>query len=635
MEIEASAGPTAKFRQQRASPTARYRAKRDEQAAAQPNYAVGLGRAIGQGATFGYADEAEAGMRALIDQNEGEDYTTAYTRIRDGVRGSNQAFGEANPVTSTVAEIAGAVGAALVPGLGTAGAAGRFIGGGATLAGRAGRTAVVGAAQGGLYGAGTANEIEDIPGSAAQGAVLGGALGGAVPVALKGGQAVWNTIRNKAKPELGAAARLAQAFERDGVTVDTVRRNLRAEAAAGRPATIADSAGKNVKMELDRVAQSPGAGSNAAEEFYSSRNRDQLRRISESMVSMAQVGTKNSDDVAATIATTMEQRSRAAKPLYDKAWQFQAELNDGIVQAYDTLIKSPAGQSAMKSAKKILNVEDFDGQPMMLRIQAVKEAIDDDIGALLRKGRNKQAGKLIELKNNLLANVDNANPSYAQAREVWSNGETYLKSVQSGRDLAKNATTATQVKQTYAKLSAVDREAFRMGVVDEIITQMRSNSAKEPNLINKLRSPEMRDKLTAVMTPKQARRFEKMIAGEDRMFEVGAGALRGSQTAGRTAVREEAERQSRGFEALWSVLELMTHGARNLAIQTATWLPRKIRDNFMARQNEILAGKLISRDPAILRMLQQNPPITTGGAASNPTVQAATVAGTAPVADVQ
>lgn len=118
-----------------------------------PEYFAGLGRSAAQGITFGTADEIEAFVRSLIGEE-------TYKKERDKIRAGLEQFRSDFPVEAYGTEIAASLPA---------------MGGAAATLGRLGvRGALKQAGIGGAaYGAGAAEEIEDVPVSAA----LGGALG--------------------------------------------------------------------------------------------------------------------------------------------------------------------------------------------------------------------------------------------------------------------------------------------------------------------------------------------------------------------------------------------------------------------------------------------------------------------------
>ena len=153
------------------------------------SFAAGLSRSLGQGITFGFADEAEAYIRSALGEGE-------YTKIRDDIRENLNKFRADEPAFAYGAEIGAAL---LTPG------------GAARLATKAGMKtiadkAVMAAAKrptaaagvgGAVYGAGTAEEIEDVPVAAGVSGVMG-----------MGGQVMAPTV-----------SRTAQALQRAGIPV--------------------------------------------------------------------------------------------------------------------------------------------------------------------------------------------------------------------------------------------------------------------------------------------------------------------------------------------------------------------------------------------------------------------------------
>ena len=126
-------------------------------------------RAAFQGITIGFGDEIEARYRA---SRSGKPYEEELENVRAEI----EAFKQAAPISSVATEVAGAIptalagGGAIRAGLSGLGARGGIVGG-----------AAEGAAGGGVYAAGTAEEgerLEAAKGGAALGAGLGGALGG-------------------------------------------------------------------------------------------------------------------------------------------------------------------------------------------------------------------------------------------------------------------------------------------------------------------------------------------------------------------------------------------------------------------------------------------------------------------------
>lgn len=205
-----------------------------EQPTKEPEIAAGLVGKLGQGATFGLADELQAGLFALPryigNEIRGQEDATlggAYDQLLNEQRANLQAAQEQYPTTSTVAEIAGGLGT--LGGLGAGTKVGRAIygagakglapaavtklGKAANMASKIGIGAGTGAATVGAYGFGTgeggAGKRLD---EAKSNAILGATVGGSLPLATTGLGAVGLALAPKIDEGLREVGKLAQKY---------------------------------------------------------------------------------------------------------------------------------------------------------------------------------------------------------------------------------------------------------------------------------------------------------------------------------------------------------------------------------------------------------------------------------------
>lgn len=201
--------------------------------ASRGNTAAGLVGKLGQGATFGLADEMQAGLFALpryigneIRGKEGG-LGGAYNELLESQRANLQAAQEQYPVASTGLEVAGALGTG-VAGAGTK--LGRAIGSAtlkgltpaaASTAGKLGNVATkalvggaTGAASSGLYGYGTGEGgAGDRLSAAKDYAGLGATVGAGIPLATSGLGAVALAATPKIDEGLREVGKLAQKYK--------------------------------------------------------------------------------------------------------------------------------------------------------------------------------------------------------------------------------------------------------------------------------------------------------------------------------------------------------------------------------------------------------------------------------------
>lgn len=349
---------------------------------------LGYTRAGAQGATFGFADEAEAGVRSLGGGS--------YKQIRDRVRAENDAFSDANPVSALAANLLGGVltgGAALKAAQGAAklATAARVVAprlsATATTSAKVGQAARAGAGAGALAGAGAAKETEDLGESMAVGGLLGGVLGGAAAGAgtvVRGARNVASRIGQGQRdpgpirrairadsPEDGAVKRVAGLLGNQKMSVDELAAR---SAAADAPDTVAEVIGARGIRSV-RTARTLGyEAPDMIESTLERRARDDVGRVRG--VVRDELG-EQLDEEALKTAKLAEARETA--PLFDEALDGVTIEDPRVVdmlkrpivaRAYGTAQKMAANdgevmpdiRSIFKGAKRgsTLDVDDLD-----------------------------------------------------------------------------------------------------------------------------------------------------------------------------------------------------------------------------------------------------------------------------------
>ena len=145
------------------------------------SFLSGVLRSLGQGVTFGSADEMEAAVRAALGEG-------GYTELRDQIRANLDQFRDENTALAFGLEI----GASMLTPVGAVAGATRLAPAvGRTMAQTLRTQPIRTAARGGLaYGVGTAEEIEDIPLQAGLGALIGAGAGAVIPVISRRAEAL-------------------------------------------------------------------------------------------------------------------------------------------------------------------------------------------------------------------------------------------------------------------------------------------------------------------------------------------------------------------------------------------------------------------------------------------------------------
>jgi hypothetical protein len=547
-------------------------------------------RAVASGMTFGYADEFAAKMGELtgVGGKKG-DYEGNLTRER--------ARDAAAPSAIRIpGEIAGAVagGVAAAPVGAAAGAAtglSKLPGAVKAIAG--------GAAAGGLYASGEAdsgleNRLAAVPMGAAVGAAGGAVLAG-----------IGRVAQHVFSPENRATAEIERAISRDNGlnNLPSVRENT---------GTLADVGGENVKGLLERVSQTPGAGRTDLVPFLTERQNTQLSRVSEDLKTLT--GT-NKSALQAT-EEQMAQRTSAAKPLYEKAY------DEGDKPLWsnemERLTAVPEVQSAMKGAVSswqrtqiangygamnpgaIVDLEKggilkfTNGKvPVFPNLQFwdyTKNALDDMISAEIKVdgSMSKKGRDLTIIVGKLRDELDKQVPTYKGARDAWAGPTAYMNAVKLGNNITTMG--AEEFSAALSKMNASEKEAVRIGALSKIFEQIGSSGTKLADVTAKLRSPQMRGKISAIMPDAQsAAKWDQILK-----FEVGSSEMVGRALKGSPTARRILESQDAGSVAGDLVMSAFSgHPPLSLFSKVLQGTAGKVKDTIRSKTDAIIAQRLM------------------------------------------
>jgi len=450
------------------------------------------------------------------------DFGNAYDKASADKRAQMQSFSNANPGTSIVSEL---IGALLNPaGVG----AGKFIAKGGSMLGRAARATGAGAAIGGAYGAGSAPPGERVSGGAT-GAALGGALGGAAVPAVEGltavGRKMVQSVINKVGGDTSVAKQKIASMAKDlgdgdiGKGLQKIQESL---AKGGPDAVLADVMGIKAQKAARAAANVPGEGAAIADSFVNARvagRGDRLQTAADTL------GPRRNMAV-------LEQKRNAAKqmasgPFYDSAFQAnQSVMSPKIGE----LLNRPSGKPAIKNAIRDMGNEgkflskadsalktqlndavmlgkanDFSGKVgnglKLETLDYVKKALWDIKSTMAKGGAKNSAGIVDKLRRELTSELDrldatagkNGVGDYARARAEFGKVAKEEDAVKAGLAFIKGDEDFTA--QMLSRMSPGEKDAFRIGArkaLSDLInvdTQSAINkfTAKKVGFWNKLK----------------------------------------------------------------------------------------------------------------------------------------------------
>jgi hypothetical protein len=491
-------------------------------------------RGIADTATFGMADRIAAGLGSLtgIGGTAG-DYSGNLARER--------AIDQADEIKNPGSRIAGQLVGGLTFPVGAAAE-------GATLAGRAALGAGAGAVQGGLYGAGSSEDLTNLPDVAkntATGAALGGTIGAAAPAALSGigrvARGVDSIVRGVANPDRLAASRVADALARDAGKSQFDEAAMRAAQDAGQPMIVADMGGQATQDPARSAANTSPEARQALHDVTDARFETQSPRIAEFVSGLGS---------GSNATTTLEKLQAAAKaanrPAYAKAF---AEGANGIWNdQLAGLIQAPAVQDAVRGAIKtgadrsvaegfrpvkspfdlgadgtIVPRVNSDGSRAIPSLQfwdGVKRNLDDTVGRLMRSGEKSAAADAIALRSQLVDALDAASPSYAKARGTAAQFFGGQDAVEAGAKFVADRRPNAEVARAISKMSPPEKQLFAHGFASVLADKIERDPDRRSVLNSMFNSPAARQRVTMALGPDKASKLEAYLNTEAAMDAV-------------------------------------------------------------------------------------------------------------------
>lgn len=440
-------------------------------------FSTGAGSQALQGLTFGFSDEAIAGLRSAMGQGKYEDLVKSE---REALR----KYGEEHPVIGTAAEIAGGLapavltgGASLIPAARTAvtklgpRAAQLLMGKSPSI----GRMAATGAGAGAATAVGTSEQpLSEQPLEAGKGAVAGAATAGAL--GLVGKYAIMPAFR-KIKSALGygdankaADVAIVKALEKDGLTPDQAAAKLAAFERG--EMTLADL-GEHTAALLRHASAAPGAARRLTKTELAGREIERVPRVSEDLRNLM----SGSKDFYTDVQDLMKSRSRDADALYQAAWSSAPVFSPKTAPDIERLRNLPSFKKAMQVGMRRMadeGIDISDPKNTLRGLHETKIALDDMINVAVREGENNQARVLIGMKERLLKDMENASPEYRIAREAYAGDSEMLTAMNEGRNIYTMPEMDLRNLIKRFEKSPSEYDSFRAGISQAMLERLRA-----------------------------------------------------------------------------------------------------------------------------------------------------------------
>lgn len=505
-------------------------------------------------ATFGFGDEAAAGLGTLIDRNSSYDQNLAE------IRGNQGQAQRDNPKSYLAGQVGGGVAQGIAAGpaiLANAPSIGaRILGGMAT-----------GGGMGGLYGLGSGEGLMGRAVEGAKGLGIGALVGGAFPVAAKGISSAYTAIVNALAGNAAAKGAgttpevlrmLGNVLDADGTRGPAGQANM---ARAGADAMLAD-AGPNAKAVLDTAIQRGGPGSVAARDAITARTG----RASSAIADALDNSLGAPEGVTAARSAIREGSAPARSAAYKAAYEAPIDYSAPGGQTIEEIVKTRVPQSAITEANALMRAEGNQSKQILAHVaddgsvtferlpdvrqldyitRGLNEVADQADGAGKLGGQTAKGRAYSNLAQELRGHLKDLVPEYGQALETAADPIRRSKAVELGSKLFSPATTRDQVDEAVRGMTQAEKDAVAQGVRSRLDDAMANvtrtlqdgeTPAREAiKAIKDLSSRANREKLEAVIGKQKADALFTEVDRATQSFDLRASVADNSKTFARQA----------------------------------------------------------------------------------------------------
>ena len=432
-----------------------------------------LGRTFAQGATFGFADEIEAAVRAVVPESMGGG---KYTEVRDELRRKLSDYAEKNPGAALSAELAGAflpsIVMAFAPVPGARVAAGQNL---RSIAGRSGGEALVSA-----VGYSEADEFAEGAVEVGVGTGVGTALGVGTEVALgqfgKLGSKLINFVRkNMGGADTAVQAELRRLAEGTGKSIDEII----ADVAAGR--VMADN--KTLGLAIKSMVQEGGL---TKAEIIAASSARRKSTGNEATASLRGALAPDVGDPNVLRARRLQEADikKEQSGAYDEVFASSPSVSPEVEDQMLNIIQSvPTAKLKLDELYRIRNLvplfkEDPNGAIVFVRKPNLEDAeilrrnIGEEASARFRAGEGSVGEALSGTEAPLRQAINLESPDLAAVRQKYSQMMDANKAFDEGRQKALTM-NVDELEMVMESLKGEALSAFRAGSMDALRNRAR------------------------------------------------------------------------------------------------------------------------------------------------------------------
>lgn len=328
---------------------------------------------------------------------------------------------------------------------------------------------------------------------------------------------------------------------------------VEAASATGKPMTLTDVGGRNLKSLAGHVTRAPGESRQMAEAFFIPRDEAAAKRLKADIDKYVSNGVAH-DTVEALLAG----RSAAAKPLYGETDKLQKiwsprlqeflenpDVAKGMARGYHIERLNSLAEGRPFNPTMMGVDLDQEGNIKLIRTpnMRVLDMAKQGLDAMIAEQRNEITGRLSSLgvaldkvRRSYVKELDalDKNGVYKKARESWGGYSAALDAVRAGQTAFSN--TPQENASLLNAATENEREFMRVGLADKLRERLGKTGFGADESKALIKNPWMRDQIMPFFKSEaDFNRFVEAVTNENIMAQTKNRLLRGSETAERLA----------------------------------------------------------------------------------------------------
>lgn len=377
---------------------------------------------------------------------------------------------------------------------------------------------------------------------------LAGLTGGTV--APMAGYRAQRLTQPKIGPRQTAEKMVGRAMERDVLPEEAL--DL---AKLGPEARLVDI-GPNVRKLAEEVVSTPGKARTVAKSVLESRSKASTQRL----INDARKFAGTDKDAFQSTKNIIQERRELSRPYYAKASKELVTLDDDFM----SLMNRPAMKDAWN--KGIVKAQNDPDWPADIKIPSAKDLAQGKTVPLIALDYTKRAldGKIqtalrgkepdlddarifTDLKRKLTGPLDERYPDYRQAREVFSDRSSMLKSMELGKRILRE--DSDEMLEFVGDMTNSEKEMFVVGAMKSITDRLKG-TVEGSNAARKIATPLVKERIRPAFPDDDS--FNKFVQGLERenVFMESKGILGGSPTQPRQASGAQLGVEAMEFAAI-------------------------------------------------------------------------------------